>query len=72
MYAAPVTLPPALAIVTPSSRTPLPSNRSDAVAFWNGSPYATPFVDRHAAEADRVLVLARPDGTRRSAAPDTG
>ena len=36
----------------------MPSNRSDAVAFWNGSPYATPSSIVIAAEADRTLVLA--------------
>ena len=40
--AAPVTVPPFFSIVTPSSRTPAPSNRSDAAAFSKGSVYAVP------------------------------
>ena len=58
MNAAPVIVPSPFAISMPSSRTPVPSKRSDAVAFWIGSPYATPSSIRHGPGADRPAALA--------------
>ena len=53
-----MTVPVLFRISSESSRTPLPSKRSDEVARSNVSPYATPWSIAMLAEAERPLVRA--------------
>ena len=46
-------------MLTPSRRTPEPSNRSDAVALLKRLAVGHAVVDRHPAKTDRTLVFAR-------------
>ena len=57
--AAPVMVPVPFAISIPSSRTPVPSNRNDAVACLDRLAVGHAFFDPHRSDADRPPPLAR-------------